>query len=83
MRPSAKLPSMNAHIDHLLHEALGLSADERSALVVALVDSLEGSDDKSIDAAWRAEIRRRRDELRTGLVVATPWLEARTRLAML
>lgn len=72
---------MNARVDHLLHEALDLAPDERSALVVALVDSLEGSDDASISDAWRAEVLRRREALRAGLTAAAPWREARARLA--
>jgi hypothetical protein len=32
---------MNSRVDHLIEEALGLPAEERSALVVALLDSLE------------------------------------------
>lgn len=47
---------MTARVDHLLDEALGLPADERSALTVALPDSLEGSDDSAITDAWRKEI---------------------------
>lgn len=39
----ARLPAMNARVDQLLAEALSLPADERSALVVALLDSIEGS----------------------------------------
>lgn len=33
--------------------------DERSALVVALLDSLEGSADPSLSEAWRDEVRDR------------------------
>jgi hypothetical protein len=50
---------MNARVDHLLHEALELPDDERSALVAALLDSLEGSADPSISEAWREEVRKR------------------------
>ena len=71
---------MNARIDHLLDEALSLPTDDRSALVVALLDSLEGSDDASLWDAWRQEIRRRRAGLRDGTIVPVPWAEARARL---
>ena len=47
---------MNAHLAHILDKALGLPAAERAALTVALLDSLEGSDDSSIAEAWRQEI---------------------------
>ena len=74
---------MNARVGHLLDEALGLPADERSALVVALLDSLEGVDDAGVSEAWRAEVKRRRSELRAGLVRAVPWTEAKARLSSL
>jgi putative addiction module component (TIGR02574 family) len=74
---------MNARVDHLLDEALLLPTDQRSALVVALLDSLEGSDDPSIDEAWRQELRRRKAMLRDGSVVPASWADARARLAAL
>ena len=71
---------MNARVDHLLDEALSLPTEDRSALVVALLDSLEGSDDASISEAWRTEIRRRKAGLRDGSILPVPWAEARARL---
>ena len=68
---------------NLLDEALGLPADERSALVVALLDSLEGSDDAAISDAWRQELIMRRAALRAGTVKSLPWSEARARLSAL
>ncbi len=79
----ARLRCMNTHVDHILDEALGLPADERSALTVALLDSLEGSDDSSIAAAWREEIKARQVALRAGTVKADSWAEARARLSAL
>jgi putative addiction module component (TIGR02574 family) len=78
--PNARLPRMNARVDHLLHEALELPDDERSALVVALLDSLEGSADPSISEAWREEVRKRRAALRSGSVQVVPWADAKARL---
>lgn len=74
---------MNARIDHILTEALELPSDERSALVVALIDSLEGSTDASISDAWREEIRQRRLALKNGTIKAVPWAEVRARLSAL
>jgi len=71
---------MNARVDHLLDEALGLTAEERSALVVALLESLEGSEDPSISDAWREEVRQRRRELRDGVVQPVPWMQVKARL---
>lgn len=81
--PSARLSRMNARVDHLLHEALELSDEERSALVVALLDSLEGSADPSISEAWREEVRARRAALRDGSVQALAWTDAKVRLSAL
>ncbi len=74
---------MNDRVDTLLDEALSLPVDERSALTVALLDSLEGSDDPSIAEAWRQEIKARREALRAGTVKAIPWNEARAKLRAL
>lgn len=74
---------MNARVDHLLDEALGLPAEERSALAAALLDSLASSDQEGITEAWRAEIDRRRAQLRAGAVRPVPWSEARQRLGSL
>ena len=80
---SARLCLMNARVDHILDEALGLPPDERSALTVALLDSLEGSDDSSISEAWRQEIRARQAALRAGSVNSVSWAEAKERLSAL
>lgn len=74
---------MNARVGHLLDEALGLPTDERSALVVALLDSLEGSADPAVSEAWREELIRRRSALRAGTVLTVPWAEAKARLSSL
>ena len=79
----ARLENMNVRVDNLLDEALTLPTGERSALVVALLDSLEGSEDPSISEAWRLEIEWRRAGLRDGSAVAVPWADARARLASL
>lgn len=78
---NARLPRMNARVHHLLDEALGLPTDERSALVVALLDSLEGADDATVSEAWRAEVMQRRAQLRAGQVRAVPWADAKARLS--
>lgn len=74
---------MNARVDHLLDEVLGLPAEERSALAVALLDSLETADEATVSELWRAEAGRRRAELRAGRVQTTPWTEVRQRLSSL
>ena len=60
-----------------------MPVDERSALVVALVDSLEGSSDSALSVAWREELIKRRTALRAGTVKPVPWVEAKARLSAL
>mgnify|MGYP003649112150 FL=1 len=74
---------MNARVDHLLDEVLGLPAEERSALAIALLDSLETADKAAVSDLWRAEAVRRRTDLRAGGVQAAPWNEVRQRLGAL
>jgi putative addiction module component (TIGR02574 family) len=74
---------MNARVDRLLEDVLRLPADERCAVAAALIDSLESSDEAAISAAWRAELLRRRDDLRSGHTTALPWAEVRSRLSAL
>ncbi len=71
---------MNARVDHLLTEVLALAINERSALVVALLDSLDGEDEAAVTKAWADEIRQRRSDLSSGAAQAVPWDEARARL---
>ncbi|MFT4194356.1 addiction module protein [Ottowia sp.] len=74
---------MNARVDHLLHEVLGLSPEERSAVAAALIDSLEESSTDLVSAAWREELLHRREAWRSGTAKAAPWAEARARLSAL
>lgn len=74
---------MNARVDHLLDEALLLPAADRSTLVVALLDSMEGSEDASIPEAWRAELHRRKMSLIEGSITPVSWAEVRARLSAL
>jgi putative addiction module component (TIGR02574 family) len=74
---------MNHRVDHLLDEVLGLPAEQRSAVAAALIDSLEGSADASVAEAWKQELLRRRDALRSGASVTVPWAETRARLSAL
>ena len=71
---------MSTHVDELIDEALALAPEERSALVTALLDSLDGEDEAIVAKAWAEEVGKRRAELRSGAVRAIPWNEARARL---
>lgn len=72
--------SMNARVDHLLQDALRLSAAERSAVAAALIDSLETDDEPAVAETWHAELLRRRAELRAGAARPAPWAEVRARM---
>jgi putative addiction module component (TIGR02574 family) len=72
---------MNARADLLLDEILELPAADRSAVVVALIDSLQEGENSAISEAWRSELLRRREALRSGAVKAASWAEARARMA--
>ena len=74
---------MNARVDHLLEDALSLTAEERSAVAAALIDSLEGAEEASVPQAWRMELLRRRDALRSGRSEGIPWTDLRARLGAL
>lgn len=71
---------MNARVDFLLDEALDLLPEARSAVAMALIDSLGGSDDHVISEAWRVELLQRRERLRSGTAKATLWAETRARV---
>lgn len=74
---------MNARVDHVLDEVLSLPAEERSAVAAALIDSLVGTADGSVTEAWRQELLRRRESLRSGASKAASWAEVRARLSSL
>ena len=74
---------MNTRVDHLIDEALALAPAERSAVVLALLDSLDGEDESAVGKAWADEIRKRKSDLRSGAVQAVPWADARARLSAL
>jgi len=50
----------------LLHEALGLSTEERAELAAELIASLDGPADVDVEAAWAAEIERRAAKVLSG-----------------
>lgn len=72
---------MNARVQELMDAVLGLPAEERSAVAAALIDSLEGPGDPSVSEAWRGELRRRLEALRSGTVKPESWADARARLS--
>jgi hypothetical protein len=63
-------------IEQLTEELLSLPSASRALLADKLVESLEFDTDPAIQAAWTTEAKRRRDEIRSGSVEATPGDEA-------
>ena len=74
---------MNSRIDQLIHEALELPAEQRSTMLFALLDSLEGCSDGLITEAWRVEVKQRRADLAAGLIQPVSWVGAKARLLAL
>ena len=63
---------MSATLDQLEADAMHLSADERSELAERLVESLSSSTNALAQQAWYQLAKKRRDEVRSGLVSAIP-----------
>ena len=66
--------------DELEQEALALPECERVTLAKNLWATFEPPVDPAIDEAWRAELRRRVDDLDSGRVKAVPGEEVMRRL---
>jgi hypothetical protein len=71
---------MNDRVDHVLLEALTLAPEERSLIVLSLLDSIQGAgeSDEAVVASWVAEARTRHEELVTGRVQGLTGEEFRT-----
>jgi putative addiction module component (TIGR02574 family) len=61
---------------------VAVATAERDEPARSLVESLDSSKDKSVRAAWDAEISRRIDEIDSGKVKPVPIKHARRRLAL-
>jgi putative addiction module component (TIGR02574 family) len=64
---------MNTQVDQLIDEALALNVQDRSVLVMALLDSFDDRDEAAVTKAWAGEIRRRVEDLRAGRTQAASW----------
>ena len=63
-------------IEQIAQEALALPSEQRALLADRLVESLDAAEVHRIDRLWATEARRRRDEVRQGLVETIPGDEA-------
>ncbi|WP_165067733.1 addiction module protein [Paludisphaera rhizosphaerae] len=66
-------------VEEILAAALALSDVDRPDLIEALLDSVDSSDQPSLDESWREEIQRRSAELATGAVKPVSWTEVKRR----
>ena len=71
---------MGAEAKRVLDEGLALPDEERRQVAEALLDSLADSPRHEIDPAWRDEVLRRVEEIRSGTVTPVPWSEVRRQI---
>jgi putative addiction module component (TIGR02574 family) len=72
---------MSQEASDLLKKALNLPVAERAELAGSLIESLDETNDESVQAAWDAEIVRRMEDLDFGKVKPVSLEEARRRLS--
>jgi putative addiction module component (TIGR02574 family) len=75
------ITAMTQEVLDLLKKALNLTVAERAELAGSLIESLDESDDESVQAAWDVEIIRRMEDLNSGKVKPVSLEEARRRLS--
>ncbi len=61
-------------------QALDLDERDRATLVGLLIESLEEEPDNDLEAAWKAEVQRRIEEIDSGDVEMIPWEDVKARL---
>ena len=78
----SRLPrySKTMTVEELTEEMLSLPSAARALLADRLVESLDPAEDESVRELWAREVRRRRDEVRSGKVKTVPGEEALARV---
>lgn len=71
---------MTAPLETISDQALGLPPAERLSLARTLIESVEGTEDASFEAAWDEEIRERLERFRSGENPGVPAAEVFRRL---
>lgn len=71
---------MASNVERLAEQALKLPGESRARLADLLVESLNADELGRIDELWVAEAKRRRDEVRSGLVKTVASSEVRRRV---
>ncbi|MEH2115242.1 addiction module protein [Nostoc sp.] len=72
-----------ASVEQIMKEALALPSASRALLAEKLVESLEFDVDETQQKLWTEEAKKRRDEVRSGTVIAIPGEEALARVRQL
>ena len=72
---------MSQEASDLLKKALNLPVAERAEFAGSLIESLDETNDESVQAAWDAEIVRRMEDLNSGKIKPVSLGEARRRLS--
>jgi len=71
---------MERDVAEVLRDTLALSPEVRVALIDSLIGSLDQTVDAAAEEAWREEIYRRLQQIDSCAVPLIPWEEARRRL---
>ena len=67
-------------VEQLTEEMLALPSEARALLADRLVVSLDPAEDDNVRLLWASEVRRRREEIRSGKVKTVPGDEAFARV---
>ncbi|NEN99105.1 MAG: addiction module protein [Moorea sp. SIO1F2] len=70
-------------VDQVMKEALSLPSAWRALLAEKLVESLEFDVDDNLQTLWVGEAKKRRDEIRSGMVQPIPGEEGLARVRRL
>ena len=71
--PASEVSVMTQAAKNIVKAAVQLREKERVQVVEHLLASLEPEADKDVDAAWAAEVERRSQEVKQGLVHPVSW----------
>jgi putative addiction module component (TIGR02574 family) len=71
---------MTAPLETISDQALGLPPAERLSLARTLIESVEGHEDASLEAAWDAEIAERLERFQSGKSPGVPAADVFRRL---
>jgi putative addiction module component (TIGR02574 family) len=71
---------MDGKLKEVFQHAVRLPERDRATLVGLLIETLDPSPERDIEAAWSEEIKRRLAEIDAGTVELIPWEDVRAAL---